>query len=101
MRTLVDGSEMTVTRRRFYAPGDIVVVRRADHWTAHRLLGLAPGRKGLVALTQADASDTPDPACLFTQIVGAVEGEVSWLDRTRSGFRYTRALWMRALRGLP
>jgi len=54
MRGLDHGASVRVRRRRFYLPGDVVVVRGRDHWNAHRFLGYAPSVHGVVALTQAD-----------------------------------------------
>jgi hypothetical protein len=54
MRVVDHGASVRVRRQRFYLPGDVVVVRRSDHWNAHRFLGYAPSVHGVVALTQAD-----------------------------------------------
>jgi len=95
MRSLNDGSTVSVCRQHRYLPGDVVVVRRGDHWNAHRFLGYAPSVQGLVALTQADDSAEPDPAAAVAQIVGRVQCEVRASDRAAAVARYTRALGWR------
>lgn len=92
MRPLKDGATVSVRRQRAYLPGDVVVVRRGDHWNAHRFLGYAPSAQGLVALTQADDASEPDPAAAPARIVGRVRCEVGASDRTAAVARYTQAL---------
>lgn len=81
-----------VRRQRIYFPGDVVLVRRRDHWNAHRFLGYAPSTRGLLVLTQADDSDARDPAAPLGAIVGRAECEVAATDRLIAAWRYLRAL---------
>ena len=53
MEPLSNGERVRVHKRRAYLPGDVVVVRRSNHWNAHRFLGYAPSIHGVVAITQA------------------------------------------------
>lgn len=85
-----------VHRRRVYLPGDVVLVRRRDHWNAHRFLGYAPSARGLLVLTQADDSDSRDPGAPAGAIVGRVDCEVTARDRLTATWRYARALMGRA-----
>jgi hypothetical protein len=95
MRVLDDGACVRVRRQRFYIPGDVVVVRRRDYWDAHRFLGYAPSRHGVVALTQADDADARDPAAPVTAIVGRAQRGVTALDRVTALGKYARALMRR------
>lgn len=92
MQVLDDGASMPVRRQRLYVPGDVVVVRRRDHWTAHRFLGYAPSVHGVVALTQADDAAQRDPAALASAIVGRAQCPVGTLDRVAALGKFGRAL---------
>ena len=97
MRGLEDGSRIRVTRRRFYLPGDVVVVRRRDHWNAHRFLGVAPSREGWLVLTSADYGAGHDPPCALRQLVGRAEQPVTFPDRLRALRIYVRVSLERVL----
>lgn len=92
MQIFDDGESVRVRRQRFYLPGDVVVVRRRDHWNAHRFLGYAPSFHGVVVLTQADDAAERDPATLAGAIVGRAQCEVAVSDRTAALGKYARAL---------
>jgi hypothetical protein len=67
---LGDGADVSVTARRIYFPGDVVVYRRrSGELVAHRVLGWR--RAGLV--TQGDHCDEHDPPVPPGEIVGAVD----------------------------
>lgn len=96
MPALSDGSRVRVRKRSLYLPGDIVVVRRNQHWNVHRLLGYAPSRaNGWLVLTQADDSGHPDPPSGTSMITGQVLGKVTMRDRVLAIARYVKALWLR------
>ena len=92
MRVLHHGARVPVRRKRFYLPGDVVVVRRSDHWNAHRFLGYAPSVHGVVALTQADDAAQRDPAALVSANLGRAECGVTASDRVAAFGKYVRAL---------
>lgn len=92
MRVVDHGASVRVRRQRFYLPGDVVVVRRSDHWNAHRFLGYAPSVHGVVALTQADNAAERDSAALATAIVGRAQCGVAASDRVAAFAKYARAL---------
>lgn len=87
---------VTVRRQRVYLPGDVVLVRRRDHWNAHRFLGYAPSARGLLVLTQADDSDVRDPGAPAGAIVGRADCAVTARDRLIATWRYARVLMGRA-----
>lgn len=95
MASLDDGGSARVRRQRLYLPGDVIVVRRRDHWDAHRFLGYAPSRHGIVALTQADNTSERDPVALASAIVGRTGCSVSVADRLLSLRNYAGALLRR------
>jgi hypothetical protein len=95
MRGLESGRPVRVRKQRVYLPGDVVVVRRRDHWNAHRFLGYAPTARGLVALTQADDAGERDPAAPANAIVGRAQCGVATSERLRALGRYARALMVR------
>ena len=97
MRTLRDGETVSVYRQKLYLPGDVVVVRRRDHWNIHRFLGYALNTHGLVALTQADDANAADPAAKSTRVVGRADCEVRIADRAVAVARYARAVCTRIL----
>lgn len=99
MAALQDGESVAVRRHRFYLPGDVIVVRRRDHWNAHRFLGYAPSVHGVVALTQADASRERDPAALANAIVGRARCQVRLSERLAALGKYSEAM-LRRLVGL-
>lgn len=92
MAVLGNGQSVRVQRQRLYVPGDVVIVRRRDHWNAHRFLGYAPSRHGVVALTQADDATWRDPAALASAIVGRACCHVSVSDRLAALGDYGLAL---------
>jgi hypothetical protein len=98
MRGLHDGEQVTIRKRRFYLPGDMVVVRRRDHWNVHRLLGYALGPQGYVVLTQADSATQADPASQASVIEGSTVYPVSAAERWIALRRYAQAIWLRARR---
>ncbi len=97
MRGLEDGAQIRVRRRRFYLPGDVVMVRRMDHWNVHRLLGVAPGRHGWLVLTSADFGARHDPPRPVQELVGRVEHPVTFRERLRALGGYFRASMQRVL----
>lgn len=92
MKAFRNGESVRVRRQRMYLPGDVIVVRRRDHWNAHRFLGYAPSVHGLVALTQADDAAERDPAALASAIVGRAQCEVRTSDRLAAFSDYARAM---------
>jgi hypothetical protein len=97
MSALRDGETVSVYRQRFYLPGDIVVVRRRDHWNIHRFLGYAWSTHGFAALTQADDANTADPAAKSSRVLGRAGCEVRITDRAVAVARYARAVCKRIL----
>ena len=95
MRAFRDGQSVQVRRQRLYLPGDVIVVRRRDHWNVHRFLGYAPSVHGLVALTQADDAAERDPAALVSAIVGRARCEVRAPERLAALGKYARAVILR------
>ena len=97
---LPDGSQVRLLRQRFYLPGDIVVFARSDqHMVSHRLLGFAPGRDGIKAITRADREkrfDRPfEPERILGKVV-AIDGKATaytLLTRARSLVRFVGALF--------
>jgi hypothetical protein len=72
---IADGATVQVCARRYYLPGDILVVRGArGGYLAHRLLGAIWRRGGLRYLTCADAGNLPDHAALPSAVLGRVAG---------------------------
>ena len=100
MPSLTHGESVRVQRRKTYAPGDVVVVRRNDYWNAHRFLGYALTGRGIVAVTQADSAARADAPSLTTAIVGRVQCEVTLADRGLAFGRYARAVVKRILGGV-
>ena len=96
MRSIGDGESVRVRRQRLYLPGDVIVLRRRDHWNAHRFLGYAPSVHGLLALTQSDDAAKRDPAAHVSAIVGRVASEVRPSDRLTALAKYARAMALRA-----
>lgn len=92
MRGLESGRSLRVRKQRVYLPGDVVVVRRRDHWNAHRFLGYAPTVRGIVALTQADHAGERDPAAPADAIVGRAQCGIAASERLRAFGTYARAL---------
>ena len=97
MAPLVDGAAVRVRRQRLYLPGDVVVVRRRDHWNTHRFLGYAPSPHGIVALTQADDAKERDPAAPAKAIVGRARCEVRPSERVGALGKYFLALLRRTI----
>jgi hypothetical protein len=72
---LASGAVVRVAARRFYWPGDLVVVLAPDgRLLAHRLLGWYWKQGSRWWLTQADSAPGPDPAIPLTHFVGKVVG---------------------------
>jgi len=92
MNAFGDGASVRVRRQRVYLPGDVVVVRRRDHWNAHRFLGYAPSVHGLLILTQADDAAERDPAALANAIVGRAQCETRVSDRLAALGKYALAM---------
>ncbi|MDH3726210.1 MAG: hypothetical protein OER77_01655 [Myxococcales bacterium] len=99
MRSLANSEAVRVRRRKIYAPGDVVVVRRNDYWDAHRFLGYAPSAHGMVALTQADRAADADVVSTATAIVGRVECDVTFADRSGALKKYVKTTLRRLLGG--
>lgn len=99
MESLTTGEAVRVQRRKIYAPGDVVVVRRNDYWDVHRFLGYAPSVHGIVVLTQADSAIRADVSSATTAIVGRVECDVTLADRGRSLKKYAKAAVRRVFGG--
>jgi hypothetical protein len=89
--------QVRVRRQRIYVPGDVVIVRRRDHFTAHRFLGYAPSVHGIVVLTRADDAARRDPAALVGTIVGRAEQDVTVSQRLRALRQHVGALIDRLL----
>lgn len=98
MPELPNESSVTVRKRLFYLPGDILVVRRSDHWNVHRFVGYALGRRGWVALTHADSGTAADAAAHIDRIEGAVAGPVPLRERSKAVRRYLSTLLQRLRR---
>ena len=72
---LANGAMIQVVRRRFYWPGDPVVVHALDgRLLVHRLLGGYSRGRGWRWLTQADHACRPDAAVPAERIIGRVCG---------------------------
>ncbi len=98
MPGLADESHVTVRKQRFYLPGDVVVVRRSDHWNVHRFLGYALGRHGWIALTRADRATAADPAIQIDRLEGSVTQSVPLPERAKAFGCYLGALQQRLRR---
>ena len=99
MPSLTNGEAVRVQKRKIYAPGDVVVVRRNNYWDAHRFLGYAPSVHGIVALTQADSASRADVLSIETAIVGRVECHVTIADRRKALGKYAKAAIERVFGG--
>ncbi len=72
---LASGALVCVARRRFYWPGDLVVIHALDgRLLVHRLLGGYSRGRGWRWLTQADNALRPDAAVPADRIIGKVCG---------------------------
>ena len=72
---LASGAVVRIARRRFYWPGDPVVVHALDgRLLVHRLLGSYSRGRGWRWLTQADNGLRPDAAVPAERIIGKVCG---------------------------
>lgn len=98
MRGPADGETVLVRRQPLYFPGDVVVVRGRDRWSAHRFLGYIPTRHGWAVLTRADASRSADPAARVARVVGRAKCEVTHGDRFEALQRYVQAVVERLAR---
>ncbi len=99
MPSFTNGQAVRVERRKIYAPGDVVVVRRNNYWDAHRFLGYAPSAHGIVVLTQADKARHADVASTAAAIVGRIDCRVTLANRGEALRRYARATIGRAFGG--
>jgi hypothetical protein len=73
--TIPDGSLVTVARKRFYWPGDVLIFASAEgRLTAHRLVGACRWRGRLRLFTRADNAPRMDAAILASDVVGRVVG---------------------------
>jgi hypothetical protein len=98
MRGVESGEVLGCRRQRLYWPGDVVVVRRRDHWNVHRFLGYAPTQRGMVALTQADDASERDPVAPTSAIVGRARCPVTASERAFALGKFAHALMRRATR---
>jgi len=95
---LEPGSEIIVSPRRRYWPGDILAFRsRQSELRVHRLIGFHRRNSRLLLQTRADASGTLDPPLLPEQVIGRViagprAARVSLADRLTAAARFVR-LW--------
>jgi hypothetical protein len=72
---LRSGAKVEVVGKRFYWPGDVVIVHSIDgRLLAHRLIGCYVKSGRLKWLTQADAAERPDCAVSTRKIIGRVYG---------------------------
>ncbi len=70
---LRDGDRVTVSRRRRYAPGDIVAFQRAGgELVAHRVLGYCPTRSGWKLMARGDRLSREDEPVTLDRVVGQV-----------------------------
>jgi hypothetical protein len=71
---LNNGSMVSVEHKRWYWPGDVIILAKADDsLVSHRFLGYALGRSGWLALTRADKAEMADSPCHVSRILGRVE----------------------------
>ena len=73
---LKDGATVTISRSRFYWPGDILLVfpEASQAPILHRFIGCYWSKGEIRFLTQADTAAAPDSSCLPTQIGGRLSG---------------------------
>ncbi len=72
---LASGAVVRIARRRFYCPGDPVVVHALDgRLLVHRLLGSYSRGRGWRWLTQADNAPWPDTPLPLASVIGKVVG---------------------------
>lgn len=97
---IADGAVVEVSApRKFYWPGDVVVVANGQSGPAlHRVIGVYWKRGGWKFMTQGDAAERPDSAMRSAQILGRVCGgecsevilQVPLRQRLRALFRFLR-----------
>lgn len=91
--TLSDGDEVWLLNSRRMLPGDLVLTQTlTGQKSVHRLLGVRPSRVGLVAITQADNSNEPDPALPLDRVFGRVDVSVSARQRVGAVHSYCLSL---------
>jgi hypothetical protein len=96
---LSDGARARVCPRRWYWPGDILVIHAADGTLlVHRLLGWYFRHGELRCLTQADAARRPDPGLTPCRILGKVSGGLVHPLAVRVPLRHRLWAWGRFLR---
>jgi hypothetical protein len=73
---LADGDRVTISRARFYLPGDVVAFRAGpageERIVVHRLLGYRLHRRRLACVTRGDAAPQPDPPFPLRELLGRV-----------------------------
>lgn len=73
--TFSPGQRVPVSRQRFLLPGDVAVFALDGQLVVHRVLGIQPFRKRLLA--QGDAAERPDRLVPLADVVGVVRTPVS------------------------
>jgi len=69
------GARLTVRKRRFYFPGDVIVFRTPNgELAAHRILGYRRAGGGMAFVTKGDHCLRHDAPIEPSMVVGAVEG---------------------------
>lgn len=70
-----DGAALEIKPRRYYWPGDVVVLRVGDGGLrVHRVLGYRPRRGHLELITQGDHATSHDLPVQRCEIIGRVRG---------------------------
>lgn len=73
--TIPDGALVSVVRRRFYWPGDVLVFSSSDgRLIAHRLVGACRWRGCFRLFTRADNARNLDGGILPSDVIGRVVG---------------------------
>jgi signal peptidase I len=94
------GSEVAIRRRRFYAPGDVIVFRTsAGELTAHRVLGYRRRAGQMFVMTKGDHCQEHDPPVAPEAIMGAVAGlAIPWRQRLQALAQLVRIVARRLAR---
>ncbi len=72
---LEDGARVEVRRKKFYLPGDVVVILSPSGcYLVHRFLGCYPGQGTVRFVTRADNGFRPDGAVAAGAVLGRVTG---------------------------
>ena len=72
---LDDGARVQVRRKKFYLPGDVVVILSpSGRYLVHRFLGCYPGQGTVRFVTRADNGLRPDGAVAAGAVLGRVTG---------------------------